>query len=76
MRIGLKQKQIIDISKKIISHDKYNENENDKVSALTYFALWGTTPGFERIKFKLFGLKSFIRFSLSVIKDIIGISYL
>jgi hypothetical protein len=76
MRIGLKQKQIIDISKKIISHDKYNENENDKVSALTYFALWGTTPGFERIKFKLFGLKSFIRFSLSVLKDIIGIAYL
>lgn len=75
MDIGLKQKKVIEISKKLISEDKENSRKKDTISTLTYFALWGATPGFERIKFKLFGFKNFIKYFLSILKDILGLAY-
>ena len=75
MNIGLKQKEVLDISKKLIKKNKISKRE-DVISSLTYFALWGLTPGFERIKFKLFGLKNIFKYSLAVLKDIAGLIYL
>ena len=75
MDIGLKQKKIIEISTKLILEDKRNNRKKDTISTLTYFALWGTTPGFERIKFKILGFKNFIKYFLSIFKDILGLAY-
>ena len=42
----------------------------------TYFALWGKTIGFERIKYKLHGLSHLIPYFLIIFKDIFSISLL
>ena len=44
MFISPTQKKIIDISKKLINKNK--KLNKHRISALTYFALWGDSPGF------------------------------
>ena len=73
MNIGINQKKIIDIVKKDIQHIESLEN-NVGTSALTYFALWARTPGFEKLNFKLRGGLSVFGLVKVVLKDIISIS--
>ena len=74
MRIGLEQKKILDISKKLTNKNKkLNEHQ---ISALNYFALWGDSLGFERIKCKIYGVQNFFNFCLKILKDIVAIAFL
>ena len=73
MNIGINQKKIIDIVEKDIQHIESLEN-NVGTSALTYFALWARTPGFEKLNFKLRGGLSVFGLVKVVLKDIISIS--
>ena len=74
MSIGLKQKKIIDISKKLVNKSKkFNKH---KISSLTYFSLWGKNPGFERIKFEMYGIQNILNYWYLVFKNIIGIGFL
>ena len=55
MDIGVNQKKIINIVKKNIKEIE-NSGNNVGTSSLTYFAMWGRTPAFEKLKFKLKGV--------------------
>ena len=57
-----KSKKIIDIVKKDIQHIENSAN-NVATSSLSYFALWGRTPGFEKLNFKLKGNLSIFSFA-------------
>ena len=73
MNIGEAQKKIIRISRYL-----YNRSNKNFIarSPQTYFALWGKTIGFERIKYKLHGLSHLIPYFLIIFKDIFSISLL
>ena len=74
MSISVTQKKIIDISKKLINENKkFNKHQ---ISELTYFALWGNTQGFARIKYKLYGFKNILNYWFRIVKDIAKIAYL
>lgn len=74
MNIGTDQIKIIKISQSLLSKDeKFLSGE---ITALNYFALWGTNPGFERIKINFNKLKNFLNFYLQVLADIFNIIYL
>ena len=75
MEIGKKQKKIIKICNFFFKNSKNIKNIKGS-SSLTYFALWGQSPGFERIKLKLYGAKYLISFILKIVKDIFLISAL
>ena len=67
MNIGKHQKKIIKISR-----DLYNKSNKNFIarSPQTYFALWGKTIGFERIKYKLYGARKSLPYFLSILKNI------
>ena len=73
MNIGKHQKKIIKISR-----DLYNKSNKNFIarSPQTYFALWGKTIGFERIKYKLYGARKSLPYFLSILKNIFLISTL
>ena len=73
MNIGINQKKIVDIVKKDIKHIESSKN-NVGTSALTYFALWGRSPGFEKLNFKFRGGLSVFSLAKVVFKDIVSIS--
>ena len=73
MSISVNQKKIIDIVKKDIKEIEDSEN-NVETSALAYFALWGRTPGYKKLYFKLRGGLSVLSFVKILLKDIISIS--
>ena len=74
MRIGLEQKKILDFSKKLT--DKNKKLNKHQISALNYFALWGDSLGFERVKCKIYGVKNFFYFCFKILKDIVAIAFL
>ena len=74
MFIGLKQKKIIDISKKLVHKSK--KLNKHQISSLTYFALWGDSPGFEKIKYKIYGIQNIFNYWFRILKDIAAIAYL
>ncbi len=74
MRIGLEQKKILDISKKLTDNNK--KLNKHQISALNYFALWGDSLGFERVKCKIYGVKNFFNFCFKILKDIVAIAFL
>ena len=59
-------KKILDISKKLINKNK--KLNKHQISALNYFALWGDSLGFERVKCKIYA--KFFNFFLKILKDI------
>ena len=73
MSIGVNQKKIINIVKKDIKEIEDSGN-NVGTSALAYFALWGRTPGYKKLYFKLKGGLSVFSFAKIVLQDIISIS--
>ena len=73
MSIGLNQKKIINIVKKDINAIE-NSGSNVGTSSLAYFALWGKTPGYKKLCFKLRGGLSVFSFLKIILKDIISIS--
>ena len=66
MSIGVNQKKIINIVKKDIKEIEDSGN-NVGTSALAYFALWGRTPGFKKLYFKLRGGLSIFNFAKIVL---------
>lgn len=74
MHIGLKQKKILNISKKLtIKNKKLNKHQ---ISALNYFALWGDSLGFERVKCEIYGIQNFLNYFFKTLKDIVAIAFL
>ena len=73
MDIGANQKKIINIVKKNIKEIE-NSGNNVGTSSLTYFAMWGRTPAFEKLKFKLKGVAGIFSFTKLILKDILYIS--
>ena len=73
MSISVNQKKIINIVKKDIKAIEDSGNDVG-TSSLAYFALWGRTPGFKKLYFKLRGGLSIFSFAKIVLKDIISIS--
>ena len=69
MKLALKQKKIIIISKNILIKNKH------KAIALNYFALWADIPGTIYLKFKVHGFKYFLKFIITYIKHILSIGY-
>ena len=74
MLIGLSQKKIIDISKKLINKNK--KLNKHRISSLTYFALWGDSPGFARVKYEIYGFQKILNFWFKIFKDIASIAFL
>ena len=60
MSISFSQKKIINISRNIINKNK--KFNKDRISALTYFALWGDSPGFARVKYNIYGFQNLFNF--------------
>ena len=73
MSISVNQKKIINIVKEDIKAIEDSGN-NVATSSLAYFALFGRTPGFKKLYFKLRGGLSVLSFAKIVLKDIISIS--
>ena len=74
MSIGNDQISIIKLSKSLLNKDeKFFPNQ---ISALNYFALWGTNPGFERIKINFYNFKNILNFVKQIAADILNITYL
>ena len=74
MLISLSQKKIIDISKKLINKNK--KLNKHRISSLTYFALWGDSPGFARVKYEIYGFQKILNFWFKILKDIVSIAFL
>ena len=68
MKLALKQKKIISISKNILAKNKHRE-------IASYFALSVDTPGTIYLKFKVYGFKYFLKFITTYIKHILSIGY-
>ena len=68
MFISPTQKKIIDISKKLINKNK--KLNKHRISALTYFALWGDSPGFARVKYEIYGFQNIFNYWFKILKDI------
>ncbi len=75
MHIGIKQKAIIDISKKLTNEDQKIKKKH-QISAMTYFALWGDSLGFERIKYQIYGIKNIFSYWFKIFKDVAAIAFL
>ena len=73
MNIGEDQKKIIQISKYLYNKSKKNFKA---LSPQTFFAMWGKTIGFERIKYKFYGSRHPLQYFLTICKDIFFISTL
>ena len=73
MRIGEDQKKIINISNYLFN--KINKKIIG-LSPLTYFALWGRSSGFDRIKLNFYGIKYLPKYITGIFKDILSISTL
>ena len=69
MKLALKQKKIITISKNILIKNKH------KAIALNFFALWVDIPGTIYLKFKVHGFKYFLKFITTYIKHILSIGH-
>jgi hypothetical protein len=74
MSISSKQKKIIEISRKLINKNK--KINSHRVSSLTYFALWGDSPGFARVKYEIYGFKKIFNYWFKILKDIASIAFL
>ena len=74
MFISPTQKKIIDISKKLINKNK--KLNKHRISALTYFALWGDSPGFARVKYEIYGFQNIFYYWFKILKDIASIAFL
>ena len=74
MLISSKQKKIIEISRKLINKNK--KLNRHRVSSLTYFALWGDSPGFARVKFEIYGFQKIFNYWFKILKDIASIAFL
>ena len=74
MIISPTQKKIINISKKLINKNK--KLNKHRISALTYFALWGDSPGFARVKYEIYGFQNILNYWFKILKDIASIAFL
>ena len=74
MSISFSQKKIINISRNIINKNK--KFNKDRISALTYFALWGDSPGFARVKYNIYGFQNLFNFWFKILKDVVSIAFL
>ena len=74
MSISFSQKKIINISRNLINKNK--KFNKDRISALTYFALWGDSPGFARVKYNIYGFQNLFNFWFKILKDVVSIAFL
>jgi len=74
MLISSKQKKIIEISRKLINKNK--KLNKHQISALTYIALWGDSPGFARVKYEIYGFQNIFNYWFKILKDIASIAFL
>ena len=62
----------------IVQKDFQQKNkikDNSSKNSFSYYALWGSSIGFEKLKFLLFGKKNIISFLVVYLKDVISLCF-